>query len=146
MNRAVDKIAILSARLPHCVHHGDTHLGNLYIDRDGTPGFFDSLAGRAPAMIEIAYHLVCALDTADRRRWEGSLIQHYLDELASHGVAAPSFDEALHQYASFLSFAFCIFIINEAVFQSESINTAYTARISAAMIDHDTQGVLERIG
>ena len=34
---ALDRMAIYSHRLPHCLVHGDTHLGNLYIDPDGTP-------------------------------------------------------------------------------------------------------------
>jgi hypothetical protein len=96
-------------------------------------------------MVEVTYHLVCALDTADRRRWEGSLIQHYLDELATCGVQAPSFDDALHQFGVFLAYAYCIFIINESKFQAEAVNTAYTSRISAAMIDHRTKELLERI-
>lgn len=139
------RMAIYSARLPHCVNHTDTHLGNLYVDRDGQPGFYDSLAGRGPAMLEVAYHLGCALDTADRSRLEGALIQHYLDALAQAGVAPPSFDDALHQYGAFLAYGYAIFIINEAFFQSEANNTAYTARFSAAMIDHDTIGKLAAI-
>jgi ecdysteroid kinase len=145
MRDALDRIAALSATLPHCVNHGDTHLGNLYVDVDGTPGFYDALAGRAPAMLEIAYHLGCALDVADRPRWEEALIRHYLDELKKAGVDAPPFEEAMRQYATFLAFGYCIFIINEAVFQSEAVNTAYTARFSAAMLDHDTIGRLNEV-
>ena len=96
-------------------------------------------------MLEVAYHLGCALDTADRPRWEGALIQHYLRELAQAGVEAPSFDEAMRQYAVFLAFGYCIFIINDAVFQAEAVNTAYTARFSAAMLDHDTIARLKEI-
>jgi hypothetical protein len=145
MRRALDRIAVFSSRLPPCVNHGDTHLGNLYVEADGTPGFFDSLAGRAPAMLEITYHMVCALDTGDRRRWEGALVQHYLDTLVQCGVQAPSFDEAMHQFGVFLAFAYCIFIINESIFQTEAVNTAYTARISAAMIDHRTKDLINAI-
>jgi hypothetical protein len=139
------RIAVYSRSLPSCVTHGDTHLGNLYVDADGTPGFFDSLASRAPAMLEVTYHMACALDTADRRRWEGALIQHYIDELAKYGIEAPSFDEAMHQFGVFLAYAYCIFIINESVFQAEAVNTAYTARISAAMIDHRTKDLISAI-
>jgi hypothetical protein len=145
MKDSLSRIAALSATLPRCVNHGDTHLGNLYVEADGTPGFFDSVAGHAPAMLEVAYHLGCALDTADRGRWEGALIQHYLDALKEAGVEAPSFDEAMRQYAVFLAFGYCIFIINDAVFQAEAVNTAYTARFSAAMLDHDTIARLKEI-
>lgn len=140
-----DKLVTLSRRLPACVLHGDTHLGNLYHNADGSPGFLDSLPGRGPAMMEIAYHLAGALDIADRRRWEGPLIQHYLAELHRHGVAAPDFDDAMEYYAAFLLNGHIIFMVNESFYQPEAINTAYTARFSAAMIDHRTFEVIDDI-
>ncbi len=140
---AFDKLVAFSQSQTYCLFHGDTHLGNLYHNADGTPGFLDSLPGRGPAMKEIAYHLVGALDTSDRRKWEGALVQHYLSELRSHGIDAPDFDDAMQQYAAFLLNGFIIFMVNESFYQPESINTAYTARFSAAMIDHDTLSVID---
>jgi len=131
--------------LPQAILHTDTHLGNLYIDRDGTPGFFDSLSSRGPAMLEVTYHVTCALDTADRPRWEGALVRHYLDELSRNGVDAPSFDEAMRQFGIFLAYGYLVFIINETYYQSSSVNTAYTARFSSAMLDHGTIGLLAAI-
>lgn len=145
MDDTLDRIAKFSQRLPHAIVHCDTHLGNLYIDTDGAPGFFDSLPGRAPPMLEIAYHLACALDTADRPRWEGALVRHYLDGLAQNGVDTPGFDDAMRQYGIFLAFGFAVFMLNAAIFQPEAVNTAYTARFSAAMIDNDTIGRLASI-
>jgi hypothetical protein len=142
---ALRRMGRLSAARPHAVLHTDTHLGNLYVDVDGEPGFFDSLPGRAPPMLEVAYHLGCALDTGDRRRWEAALIQHYLGALRAHGVEAPGFDDARFQYAVFLAYGYAIFITNAGAYQSEAVNTAYTARFSAAMVDHDTAGLLERL-
>jgi hypothetical protein len=142
---AAERMKQLSLRLPNSILHGDAHLGNLYIDKDGTPGFYDSLSTRGPGMLEVAYHIGCALDTADRPRWESALIRDYLNQLERDGVEAPSFDEALRQYAIFLAYGFLIFIINEAAFQSGATNTAYVARFSAAMLAHDTYGALESI-
>lgn len=145
MKDAFNRIAMLASRLPFAVLHGDTHLGNLYVEADGTPGFFDSQPHRWPAMEEVAYHIACALDPLDRRRAEKDLMRLYLEELRRHGIEGPSLDEAMRQYAVFLAFGFCIFMINDAVFQPEAINTAYTARFSAAMIDNDTIGALQAI-
>lgn len=142
---ALERIAVLAKRLPQAILHTDTHLGNLYIDRDGTPGFFDSLSSRGPAMLEVTYHVTCALDTADRPRWDGALVRHYLDELFRNGVDAPSFDEAMRQFGIFLAYGYLVFVINETYYQSGAVNTAYTARFSAAMIDHDTIGLLAAI-
>jgi len=138
----LDKLIAYARTTPQAVLHGDTHLGNLYVERDGTPGFLDSVVSRGPPLEEMTYHLAGALDMADRRRFEGALIQHYLEALRSHGVAAPSFEAALAQYAIFLARGFVIFMFNDSIFQPEAINTAFVARFSAAMIDHDTYGRL----
>lgn len=145
MHDSLNRMAALARTLPYCAHHGDTHLGNQYVDVDGEPGFFDCIACAAPGMMEVSYHMGCALDTATRRKYEGALIQSYLDELRDNGVEPPSFDEAMHQYAVFLAYGYAIFIINEAVFQTEANNTAYTARFSQAMLDHDTKSKLAAI-
>ena len=51
----------------------------------------------------------------------------------------------MYQYGVFLAFGYAIFIINEAQFQTEANNTAYTARFGQAMLDHDTLGKLAAI-
>jgi hypothetical protein len=142
---ALDRLILLATRLPHAVLHGDTHLGNLYVDADGTPGFFDSTPHRWPPIEEVAYHLGCALDPRDRRHCERELIQHYLDELRRHGVEPPSITASMRHYAAYLAFGYCVFLVNASCFQPESVNTAYVARFSAAMLDNDTIGVLESI-
>ncbi len=142
---ALERICILSARLPQCVVHGDAHPGNTYFTGDCSPGFFDPLPHRGPGLVEVTYHLVAAADIADRGRWERALIQHYLDELERRGVEVPDFDEAMRQYAAFLPYGYLIWLTNETFMQPEAVNTAYTARFSAAMMDHDTIGVLQTI-
>jgi hypothetical protein len=66
--------------------HGDTHPGNLYVGRDGTPGFLDAQPRRSPWYHDVSYHMICALDIPDRRRWENLLLTRYLERLASLGV------------------------------------------------------------
>jgi hypothetical protein len=122
--------------------HGDTHLGNLYEDPDGTPGFFDSQPHKAPSMVEVTYHLTCALDMADRRIWERELVAHYLAELARCGVDVPRLDDAMRQFGMFLAYGYMIFLVNESQYQPEAVNTAYTARFSTAMLDHGTKDLL----
>lgn len=128
--------------LPHCVLHGDIHLGNLYIDVDGTPGFLDTLASRGPGMLEVSYHISAAVDVADRAQWEGALVRHYLDRLAANDVTPPSFDEAMRQYAVFLIYGHFIWMTTESKYQAETVNTANGARVSQAMLDNDTAGLV----
>jgi hypothetical protein len=145
MARAFGKLERFARQLPHCVLHGDVHLGNLYLEPDGTPGFLDTLASRGPGMLEVSYHISASVDVADRRRWEGPLVQHYLNELARGGVEVPTFDEAMRQYGVLLLYGYFIWMITESHYQQESVNTANAARVSNAMLDHDILRLLENI-
>ncbi|EME23457.1 hypothetical protein G419_02435 [Rhodococcus triatomae BKS 15-14] len=80
-----------------CVIHGDAHVGNLFLDRDGSPCLVDwQLVQRGPWFLDVGTHIATALTVEDRRRAERDLLSHYLDRLAFHGVDAPSFDSAWH--------------------------------------------------
>ena len=145
MRGVLVKLSRHSKTVPRALLHGDTHLGNLYIDIDGEPGFFDSLPHVGPPMIEIAYHLACALDIADRRIHERDLVAHYRDALIGEGIAPPPLDELMRQYGYYLATGYLIFLVNASDFQPEAINTAYTARFSAAMLDHDSIGLIDAL-
>jgi hypothetical protein len=142
---AWNRLTHFAQQLPHCVLHGDIHLGNLYIEPDGTPGFLDTLASRGPGMLEVSYHISASLDAADRPSSEGALVGHYLDELARRGTDVPSFDEAMRQYGIFLLYGHFIWMTTDPYMQTEAVNTANAARVSAAMIDHDTVNLLGSI-
>jgi hypothetical protein len=139
MTRALRYLAHYHQHWPVCLCHGDTHLGNLYIEPDGTPGFFDAQVAKGPWQLEVTYHLIGALDIHDRRRWEEILLRHYLKSLAAQGVGAPSFESAWEAHTREIVYGLFIFLINEIRFQTEAINTAYTARFSSAALDHGTR-------
>jgi len=144
MRHALARLGAYHRDASCCLCHGDTHLGNLYEDADGSPGFFDAQVARAPWQLDVTYHITCALDVADRRACERELLRHYLAELAQAGVAAPAFDDAWQAHRREVAYGLFIFLINETRFQSEVINTAYASRFGAAAIDHDTHGLLSR--
>jgi hypothetical protein len=137
---ALSRVNAFGRTMPQTLIHGDTHLGNLYVDIDGEPGFFDSLPHIAPAMYEIAYHVTGALDVPVRRAHERALVGHYREELICQGVDAPSLDAFMHAFGLMLVNGFAVFMVNASDFQPEAINTAYVARFSSAMLDHDTLG------
>jgi len=128
--------------LPQCVLHGDVHLGNLYIDIDGAPGFLDPLASRGPGMLEVSYHVSASVDVADRPRWERALVRHYVDELRANGAEPPPVDEAMRQYAIFMIYGLFIWLTTESHYQPEAVNTANAARVSAAMLDHESMSLI----
>ena len=51
----------------------------------------------------------------------------------------------MFQYSASLAIGYLIFLVNESFFQAEAINTAYTARFSAAMLANDTINRLKSI-
>jgi hypothetical protein len=117
--------------------HGDSHPGNLYIEREGRPGFLDAQVRRAPWVQDVAYHLAASLDLLDRPQWEEALLAHYLRCLATCGVAnPPSFQQAWDAYRDELVYGLFIFLINETAFQTEATNTACAARFGAAVAQH----------
>ena len=142
MEHALRRIGEIQYAQPRCLIHGDTHLGNLYIYEDGRPGFLDAQIAHTAWHHEVSYHIVCALDVADRGRWEGALLERYLGALGRHGVAAPDFEAAWLDYRRSLAWGLFIFLTNEIKFQTESVNTAYAARFSAAAVDHDLKRLL----
>ncbi len=142
LKSALGRLDEISAAADQCLIHGDMHLGNLYVDADDRPGFLDMQPARAHWALEVAYHIGVGLDIADRRRWEQDLLRIYLETLAEEGIRPPPFDEAWADYIRFLAYGFFIFLINDVHFQSEAINTANTARMGAAMLDHDTKRLL----
>lgn len=143
---ALRRMERLSAQVSNCVIHGNSHLGNTFVEPDGTPGFYDIVPRRAPPMAEVCYHIALTMDVADRPRWERELVGHYLDEVKRHGVAdVPTLDEAMRQHGAFLIEGFCLVLTNDAYFMPEAPITAYAARFSQAMLDNDTMGLLAAV-
>ena len=142
MAQALHKIGEIQRDQPHCMIHGDTHLGNLYIDENNNPGFFDAQVARTAWHHEVSYHIACACDVADRAGWERSLLEIYLEKLKFSGVSAPGFEEAWLDYRRSLVWGLFIFLTNETKFQTEAINTAYAARFSQAALDHDLKNLV----
>jgi hypothetical protein len=129
-------------RLPSCIVHGDLHLHNQYEDADGTPGFFDMMPRREPGFFELCYAITCDLDPIDRRKWERSLVGHYVETLRQHEVGQ-DFDLAMYYYALSLHHGYMWFLVNDPVWQSIKFNTANNSRFCAAMADNNTKELLD---
>lgn len=142
---AYSKMVLRAHELPQCVLHGDAHLGNTYAYPDGSPGFVDIVTSVGPALLDVTYNIVSSVDIADRRDWEGALIQHYLHELTQKVADAPSFEEAMRQYSMFMVYGYFAWLKNEPHHQIEPIATAVTSRFNAAMLDRDVIGLFQRL-
>jgi aminoglycoside/choline kinase family phosphotransferase len=132
------RLMAFGATQPKTMLMGDEHLGNLYIEADGTPGFLDFQSAFDPWCQGISYFISNALDVVDRRAWERSLLTHYLGRLTAYGVDAPTFEEAWEAYCRYLIFPHFVWLTNGAQFQTEAVNTANAVRGAMAVIDNDS--------
>lgn len=140
--RAQERMNELHRSCAQTIVHGDEHLGNLYIDADGRPGFLDWCARREPWVVGFTYFLLSTLDPLDRRQWERALLRHYLDRLRHHGANPPDFEVAWHAHRCTALFPFLTWLNNSPRWQPESVNTRNTMRAALAVIDHDTLSLL----
>ena len=127
---------------PHCLLHGDAHLGNMFFEQDGSPGFLDwQTTQRGSWAHEYTYFLVGALSIEDRRAHERSLLEHYLGELRRNGVEAPSFDEGWLAYRRHTAHG-VLWVVCPLEMQPLDIIEANVTRFTAAMTDLDAVDAL----
>ena len=124
-----------------CVLHGDTHTGNLYLDRDGHPCFFDwETIQTGNWAQDVAYHLGTAVSIDDRRANERELVRHYLTELAANGGPSIDFEEGYELYRRSFSYGYLLWVITMIRGRDEVL--AHMPRLAAALKDHDTYRLL----
>lgn len=87
-------------KVPQVFSHGDAHLGNMFFEQDGTPGYLDWQAWQeGPYMHDVSYSIVGHISVEDRRHAEKDLLKGYLAALKKYGVESPPpFDEAWDTY------------------------------------------------
>jgi hypothetical protein len=79
---------------PQTYVHGDTHIGNVFLDA-GRVGFHDwGLSRVSTPMRDVSYFLTMSVDPEQRQKSERSLIRLYLDALRSGGGPSIDFDDA----------------------------------------------------
>ena len=79
---------------PQTYIHGDTHIGNVFLD-DGRLGFLDwGLSRVSTPMRDVSYFLTMTVDPEERRRSERDLLRLYLDVLRRDGGIDIDFDHA----------------------------------------------------
>jgi len=129
---------------PCCILHGDLHLGNCYFDVDGTPGLLDWQGDtRGCWAHDFTEFLLTTLEVDARRNHERPLLEFYLQQLGSHGVDAPSFENAWQQYRRNTLWVAYSSAVCPVAMQPEAVLTAYTRRGMAAATDLDALASFE---
>ncbi len=87
------------AELPLTITHGDVHLKNWYVTRDGRMGLSDwQVTSKGHWSRDVAYTISTALTVDQRRAWEKDLLLYYLDAFTAAGGEPVPFEEAWLNY------------------------------------------------
>jgi aminoglycoside phosphotransferase (APT) family kinase protein len=137
---ALGALVTSTAGRPATLVHGDAHAGNLYV-QDGATALVDwQLVQRAHWSIDVAYHVGAALSVDDRRAADRDLLDHYLDRLASLGVAAPDRETAWTAYRAGVAYGFYLWSITRKV--DPAITHEFCRRLGTAVADLDSFALL----
>ncbi|MGO8861166.1 MAG: aminoglycoside phosphotransferase family protein [Acidimicrobiales bacterium] len=124
-----------------CLLHGDAHIGNLFRDSAGLPCLLDwQLVQRGPWYVDVGYHIASSLSVEDRRASERDLLGHYLERLASQGVAVPTWDEVWFGFCCGIVYGLFLWSITQKV--KPEITAVLLERIGTAAADHDAYRVV----
>jgi hypothetical protein len=141
----------IASRGPLTYLHGDLHVANSYLTRDGTTGVADWQAGlKGSWAYDYAYIVVTALEIEDRRALERDLLDFYLERLAEAGgdaIPRAKAWEAYRQATLYPYFAWIYTIGRSRLqprFQPEEISLPMIERISTAIDDLDSLAAVGR--
>jgi Phosphotransferase enzyme family len=130
---------------PRTYLHGDLHVANTYLTRDGTIGVCDWQVGLKGSWAhDFAYIVTTALPVERRRAWDRELLNLYLDRLAESGGAAIPPKEgwlAYRQATLYPYFAWTYTIGRSRLqprFQPDVVSIMMIERIAAAIDDLDS--------
>ncbi len=142
---ALNTSRTLLVAAPETLLHGDTHVANTYLLPDGTGGLLDwQLQVRGCFAHDVIYLICTALPTEIRRVEEHRLLEHYLVELANHGVTdAPTTDEAWQWCRRAVIWGLVIgWLITPPENYGIAITVANTERMVAAVADFNALAAL----
>ncbi len=143
------EVVTLFAEGEHTLIHGDSHIGNLFVD-DGRAGFYDwAVASRGPGIRDVAYFMCNSIPADLRRTNEDDLLSLYRRSFESHGCTIEE-ATAREQYRLFSVYAWIAATSTAAMgskWQPIEIARPAMIRATEAIEDLDSVGLLEeRLG
>jgi hypothetical protein len=144
MDRFFDVVGLFGQG-EHTLIHGDSHIGNLFVD-NGRTGFYDwAVASRGPGMRDFAYFMCNSVPTHLRRAHEDDLLTRYRNILESQGATLDD-GTARDQYRLFSVYSWIAATSTAAMgskWQPIEIAKPAMVRTTEAIDDFDAIGLLE---
>ena len=141
LSAAVSGVVHRAAEDVSCLVHGDAHAGNVFETADGSLGLIDwQIVQRSSWALDVAYHVGAVLDVDVREKNEQQLLAHYLDRLAHHGVAPPSWDDAWLNYRICLIYGYYLWAVTRLV--DPPIINEFVTRLGSAVAYHASLDLL----
>ncbi len=138
--------------MPKTLLHGDPHVGQTYITRDGRIGLGDwSEIMQGGWAYDFTYALVSSLTVADRRAWQEDLLRFYLDRLHAAGGPSLDFDDAWLSYRRHAPWPYLCWLMTlvgasamTPEMQPKQVSLDIVSRMGHAIEDLDTLSAFER--
>jgi hypothetical protein len=131
---------------PLTLIHGDSHLGNFFVDGD-TMGMIDFQAAQwGKGIRDVQYFLIDSLPIDVLAANEQALVRYYTEQLGQHGVAL-SFDEAWEQYRAYSFQTLMTIVVSLGLgplTEKDALMEKITRRSVAAVQRVDFRGWLEQ--
>jgi hypothetical protein len=134
---------------PRTYLHGDLHIANTYLTREGRMGIADWQVGlKGGWAYDVAYLLATALEVADRRAWERDLLELYRQRVVEITGQEIEHDAAWAAYrqATFYPYFAWVYTLGRSrlqpSFQPDEISLMLIERIAAAVDDLDSFGAV----
>lgn len=132
----------LEADTPVCLVHGDPHLGNLFLDREGRPGLYDWIGCLGRWAHDVNYAVVGSLAVEHRRQHEEAILDHYLERLANAGGPQLDRDRAWLSWRR-QTIHGLLYMMCSPKQQPEALIAQQTVRFAAAAEDYELLAVLD---
>ncbi len=128
---------------PAFLLHGDMHLGNIFTDADGRPGWYDwqTLQIGCWAM-DVVYYIVGSLTPEDRARSGAELLEHYTSELARAGGPHISPQDATELYRTHIAYGLFIWSVAREIIVPLPVLKTLLARFATAAAEAETFAAL----
>ena len=145
-----DDIVRLWREGPGTLVHGDSHIGNLFVDTANADrtGFLDwAVVCQAPGIRDVAYTMCNSVPADLREAIERDLVGRYCELLAAYGVALDP-EDAWDQYRVHAVYSWVAAAATAAMgskWQPIEIGLAATRRATAACAHLDSVGLLESL-